>query len=328
MEITRVQNQSSSLNRIFFLCIFPVMKRQRSDSDHSLEQHDMLPPSAPALRKTSPCTTHSSSSSCVSTTNQASLAAFNRLRSMPLGHPTLKSLFMLDPSFLHVNHGGCGATPKFVIAKQRQLVDTMEQHPDRWFKKIAPRSIRAAASSLATFIGAEPEEVVFVVNATTGINSVIRSLDLQQGDSVLCLDLTYRPVLNTLRFVCTVRQELVELVELPMPLPLPSSDDIVRMVEDALTKHPNVRLAVFDHITSPTALVLPVARLAKLCHQHNVTVLIDGAHAPGQVPLSMKEIGADFYVGKYVSLLCVVILVVVPAQIFNLPQLRVLFYDC
>jgi isopenicillin-N epimerase len=113
-----------------------------------------------------------------------------------------------------------------------------------------------------------------------------------------------------------------------MPLPLPSSDDIVRMVEDALTKHPNVRLAVFDHITSPTALVLPVARLAKLCHQHNVTVLIDGAHAPGQVPLSMKEIGADFYVGKYVSLLCVVILVVVPAQIFNLPQLRVLFYDC
>jgi isopenicillin-N epimerase len=151
---------------------------------------------------------------------------------------------------------------------------------------------------LASFIGADPEEVVFVVNATTGINSVIRSLDLQQGDSVLCLDLTYRPVLNTLRFVCTVRQELVELVELPIPLPLPTSDDIVRMVQEALTKHPNVRLAVFDHITSPTALVLPVARLASLCRKRNVTVLIDGAHAPGQIPLNMKEIGADFYVGK------------------------------
>ena len=120
------------------------------------------------------------------------------------------TLFMLDPSYLHINHGGCGATPRYIIEKQKHLVNQMEQLPDRWFKKIAPTKIRAAASDLASFIGAEPNEVVFVVNATTGINSVIRSLDLQQGDSVLCLDLTYRPVLNTLRFVCEQREELYQ----------------------------------------------------------------------------------------------------------------------
>ena len=122
---------------------------------------------------------------------------------------------------------------------------------------------------------------------------MIRSLDLQQGDAVLCLDLTYRPVLNTLRFVCTVKQELVELVELPLPLPLPDADQIVSMVERALADNaPAVRLAVFDHITSPTALVLPIARLVQACRRYNVTVLIDGAHAPGQLPLNVRDVGA------------------------------------
>jgi isopenicillin-N epimerase len=274
-----------------------------------------LPPSTTTATTTTTTTIATTTSFCPKTTcgNPGSKAAvLQRLRTMPFGHPILKSLFMLDPTYIHVNHGGCGATPKYVIAKQRQLVDTMEHHPDRWFKKIAPCLVRDAAASLASFIGAEPEEVVFVVNATTGINSVIRSLDLQQGDSVLCLDVTYRPVLNTLRFVCTARQELVELVELPIPLPLPSSDAIVRMVEDALTKTPNVRLAVFDHITSPTALLLPVEQLVHICHQHNVTVLIDGAHAPGQVTVNMNQIGADFYVGTCGTVAWVVVVFLSP----------------
>ena len=252
----------------------PSKKRARTLSS------DMGPPCAPK-----PC----------NPTNNVAIQ--NKLRSMPFGHPTLKTLFMLDPSYLHINHGGCGATPRYIIEKQKHLVNQMEQLPDRWFKKIAPTKIRAAASDLASFIGAEPNEVVFVVNATTGINSVIRSLDLQQGDSVLCLDLTYRPVLNTLRFVCEQREELYPLIELPMPLPLPSCTTIIAMVEDTLLKHPNIRLAVFDHITSPTALVLPVIELCALCKRKNVTVLIDGAHAPGQVHLDMKKINADFYVG-------------------------------
>ena len=222
----------------------------------------------------------------------------SRLRNLPFGRSALKSLFKLDPSALHVNHGGCGATPSFVIAKQKQLLEAMESFPDRWFHQTVPRSVRASAADLATFIGADPQDVVFVVNATTGINSVIRSLDLQQGDAVLCLDLTYRPVLNTLRFVCTVKQELVELVELPLPMPVPDADSIVALVERALAENaPAVRLAVFDHITSPTALVLPVKRLAQVCRRYNVTVLIDGAHAPGQLPLDVCEVGADFYVG-------------------------------
>ena len=127
--------------------------------------------------------------------------------------------------------------------------------------------------------------MVFVVNATTGINSVIRSLDLQQGDAVLCLDLTYRPVLNTLRFVCTVKQELVELVELPLPMPVPDADSIVALVERALAENaPAVRLAVFDPHSS-TALVLPVKRLHR-CAADTTFVLIDGAHAgsfPGRL---------------------------------------------
>ena len=257
------------------------------------------PPSAascpPPLCSTAACKASSSSPAA----GQCNLANIrSRLRSLPFGRPALKNLFSLSPAALHVNHGGCGATPRFVVAKQKQLLEAMEAFPDRWFHSTVPRSVRASAADLATFIGADPQDVVFVVNATTGINSVIRSLDLQQGDAVLCLDLTYRPVLNTLRFVCTVKQELVELVELPLPMPLPDADQIVSMVERALADNaPAVRLAVFDHITSPTALVLPVARLVQVCRRYNVTVLIDGAHAPGQLPLNVREVGADFYVG-------------------------------
>jgi hypothetical protein len=303
----RPRNGTDKSSRELDCCMLPpppatkAPKLSSSSSSSTLNNTTTIT-TASATETQAPCkstisTATSNKTTCCSKNPGVNFAVLQKLRSLPFGHPTLKSLFMLDPSYLHVNHGGCGTTPKFVIAKQRQLVDTMEQHPDRWYLKTAPRIIRNAASSLASFIGAEPEEVVFVVNATTGINSVIRSLDIQQGDSVLCLDLTYRPVLNTLRFVCTVRQELVELVELPVPLPLPSSDDIVNMVEDALAKTPNVRLAVFDHITSPTALLLPVKRLVDICHQHNVMVLIDGAHAPGQVTVNVKDIGADFYVG-------------------------------
>ena len=227
------------------------------------------------------------------------------LQSMPFGKSFLK-LFLLSPDITFVNHGSFGATAKVVLAKQRKLVNRLESHPDQWFRRTVQHEIRSSASTLASFIGADANDLVFVQNATAGINSVIRSLELHDSDGVLVLSLHYRPILTTLRRTCEYKQELIDLKEVNVSnrLPLPTSDELLQLVENALEQSPHVKFAVFDHITSPTSLVLPVKKLVRICRKYNVRVLIDGAHACGQVPLNLNDIDCDYYVGMFTNTTC------------------------
>jgi len=224
-------------------------------------------------------------------------ACIARLNTMPFGSQAFRDLFLLSPNIRFLNHGSFGATPKVVLGKQRQLINQLESHPDQWFRRAVIPMVRNSAAELAKFVGANKEDLVFVQNATTGINAVLRSLELHQGDGVLCLSLHYRPILTTLRQTCEYKQEIIELRELEIAYPIPTADELCQQVDAALAQKPHIRLAVFDHITSPSALVLPIERLVKICRRHDVRVLIDGAHAPGQIPLDLNRLNADYYVG-------------------------------
>ena len=206
----------------------------------------------------------------------------------------------LDWNFLTVNHGSFGATPRVVLAAQRDWQRHMEAQPSRFMRSVLPGALRHAADRLGAFIGADGRDIAFVDNATTGCNAVLRSLHLQPDDEIVVLSHGYGAVRNTVRHVCERAGE--RMVEADVPFPHPEADAIVGNVAAALTGR--TRLAVVDHITSGSALVLPLANIVAACHAEAVPVLVDGAHGPGQVPLDMRAIGADWYTGNCHKWLC------------------------
>lgn len=216
-----------------------------------------------------------------------------------LGH-ACRELWRLDPDFLTVNHGSFGATPIAVQDEQTMWRARMEAQPSRFMSTVLPDALRQAADRLGSFLGANGADIVFVDNATSGCNAVLRSLRLRAGDDVLVLSHVYNAVRNTARFV--TERIGARVIEAAIPFPRPSNQGAIDAVAAALT--PDTRIAVIDHITSASALVLPVAEIVALCHAQGVPVLIDGAHAPGQIELDLTAIGADWYTGNCHKWLC------------------------
>ncbi len=206
----------------------------------------------------------------------------------------------LDPDFLTVNHGSFGATPKPVIAAQRIWQDQLERQPSRFMSTVYPTVIRNAADTLAAFLNADGKDLVFVDNATTGCNAVLRSLMFRPDDEILMLSHAYGAVRNAARHVA--EQASARIVEAFVPFPNPTSIALVDAVKAAIT--PRTRLAVIDHVTSGSAIVLPIQRIAAACHDAGVKILVDGAHAPGQLDLDLTVTGADWYVGNCHKWLC------------------------
>ena len=190
----------------------------------------------------------------------------------------------LDWDWLTVNHGSFGATPICVLAAQDQWRQQMEAQPSRFMRLVLPDALREAATQLAQFLGAQGPDVVFVENATVGCNAVLRSLRLQPGDEVLVLTHGYGAVRNTVRYL--TERAGARMTEANVPFPRPEQDQILASLDSAIT--PRTRIAVLDHITSGSALVLPVEAMVALCHRRGVPVLIDGAHGPGQVTLDLS----------------------------------------
>ena len=208
--------------------------------------------------------------------------------------------WLLDWRWLHVNHGSFGAAPRAVLEVQQEWRRRMEAEPNGFFFQVLPEALRSAAESLGAFIGADGRDIAFVENATTGCNAVLRSLRLTAGDEVLVLSHGYPAVRNAARHIAERAEARVIEAEVPFPRPQPAA--IIAGVGAALTRR--TRIAVIDHITSPSALVLPLGEIVALCHSAGVPVLVDGAHAPGQIPLDLRAIGADWYVGNCHKWLC------------------------
>jgi isopenicillin-N epimerase len=208
--------------------------------------------------------------------------------------------WLLDPSVTFLNHGSFGACPRFVLERQQEFRRELEREPvDFLVRKMTPL-VDESRNALAAFIGADPSDMVFVQNATAGVNSVIRSLEFRPGDEILVTSHDYNACRNVIRYVA--QRTGVVVVEVPAPLPITSPQQVVDAVLERVT--PRTRLAMLDHITSPTALVFPVEQLVRELDRRGVDTLIDGAHTPGMLPLDVNRIGAAYYTGNCHKWLC------------------------
>jgi isopenicillin-N epimerase len=211
------------------------------------------------------------------------------------------SEWLLDPEFTYLNHGTVGAVPRRVLAAQQVIRDRIERHPARFMLRDlvslvgvppdGPGQLRQAAATVAAFLGAAASDFVFVDNVTTGVNAVLRSVDLAAGDEVILTDHSYGAIARAAEFATRERGASVRTV--PMPYPAFDPDVLVDLVDRAIG--PRTRLILVDHITSESALVLPVAAIAARARARHVLTLIDGAHAPGVLDLDLPSLGVDFY---------------------------------
>lgn len=206
----------------------------------------------------------------------------------------------LDPAVTYLNHGSYGACPVEVQARQAELRKELESEPVDFLSRRLQGRLDAAREELAAFLGADPLDLAFVPNATTGVNTVLRSLDFAPGDELLTTSHAYAACRKTLDVVASRSGAKVVVAELPFPCP--SEDAVVEPVLAAAT--PRTRLALLDHVTSPTALVLPLKRLVDGLRERGVETVVDGAHAPGMVPLALSELGAAYYTGNAHKWLC------------------------
>jgi len=197
----------------------------------------------------------------------------------------------LAPKVAYLNHGGFGVAPLVALAAADAWRRRIEENPTRFMARELRPSLRAAAARVGAALGAAGEDIVFIDNATTAVNAVLRSLRFGAGDEILITGLGYNAVRNTARFVA--ERSGAAVVEVPVSLPIASAEAIVGAVAARLS--PRTRLAIFDHIASHSAVVLPLDRLIPLAHQAGARVLIDGAHVPGQMPLDLGALGADYY---------------------------------
>ncbi len=210
------------------------------------------------------------------------------------------SLWNLDPAVTYLNHGSFGACPSAVLAKQAELRLEMERELVDFLAVRLPGRIDAARVEVASFLGAEPEDLVFVSSATMGVNAVLRSLRFSPGDELLITTHTYAACRNVIDFVAS--RSGARIVVAALPFPLRDAEQIVAAILSHATDR--TRLALLDHVTSPTALVLPIARLVAELRSRGIETLVDGAHAPGMVPLELASIGAAYYTGNAHKWLC------------------------
>jgi isopenicillin-N epimerase len=213
--------------------------------------------------------------------------------SLALGS-AIRSEWDLDPDFLTINHGSYGATPRAVLAVQSEWRRRMEAQPTRFFSRELPAELRKAAAALAGFLGCQADDIAFVPNATTGANAVLRSMCFAEGDEILHASHVYNAVRNTIAYVA--ERSGARIVVADVAFPRSDKASVLANIERAITRR--TRIAVIDHITSPSGLVLPIGEIVALCHAAKVPVLVDGAHGPGQVPLDLGKLGADWYVGN------------------------------
>jgi isopenicillin-N epimerase len=212
----------------------------------------------------------------------------------------MKEHWLLDPEITFLNHGSFGATPLAVLSRQDEFRSRMEREPVRFLVRELEPLLDEARGELARFVGADPEDLAFVPNATAGVNAVLQSLDLTPDDELLVTNQEYNACRNAIDYVAGRSGARVNVVEIPFPIDDPEVvfERVVAGVTDS------TRLLLIDHITSQTALIFPVERLVAEMNARGIDTLIDGAHAPGMIPLDLRAIGSPYYAANLHKWVC------------------------
>lgn len=213
---------------------------------------------------------------------------------------SLKNLFLLDPQVTFLNHGSFGACPRPVMETYQQWQHRLEWQPVQFLANDLTAHLAQARQTLGQLINAPAGDLVFVPNATYAVNLVARSLQLQAGDEVLATDHEYGACQFTWQFLS--QKQGFRYVQQSIPLPVRSDEEIVEQFWQGVTAH--TKVIFISHITSPTALCLPIAAICARARQQGILTVVDGAHALGQLDLDMVTIGADFYTSNAHKWLC------------------------
>jgi isopenicillin-N epimerase len=208
--------------------------------------------------------------------------------------------WLLDAEVTYLNHGSFGSCPQPVLDVQGDFRRRLEREPVRFVERMLEGLLDEARVSVGAFVGADPRDLVFLANATTGVNTVLKSLPLGKADELVVTDHAYNACRNALDHCAERAGARVAIVRVPFPVR--DEDEIVAAVLAMVT--PRTRLALLDHVTSPTALVFPVERLVRELSARGVDTLIDGAHAPGMVPLDLRALGATYYAANFHKWCC------------------------
>jgi len=212
----------------------------------------------------------------------------------------LQRLWSLDPGIDFLNHGSFGACPKPVLAFLARVQKRLERQPVRFFLEECEPLLDEARSTLAKLLRAGAADLAFVPNATAGVNTVLRSLRFRKGDELLVTNHAYNACRNALNFVAA--QSGARVIPVAVPFPLRRTNDVLDPILEAVTSR--TRLALLDHVTSPTALVMPIADLVRELDHRGVDTLVDGAHAPGMIACDLRRLGAAYYTGNCHKWLC------------------------
>jgi isopenicillin-N epimerase len=208
--------------------------------------------------------------------------------------------FLLRPGMTFLNHGSFGACPRPVFETYQRWQRTLEEQPVEFLGRRLDGLLAEARAPLGAFLGVSPDNLVFVPNTTYGVNVIAHSFPLEPGDEVLGTDHEYGAVERTWTFVCEAKG--AQYRSQPIALPVTSAENVIEQLWQGVT--PRTRALVISHITSPTALIFPVAEICRRAAAQGIATIIDGAHAPGQIPLNLDELGADFYIGNLHKWVC------------------------
>jgi isopenicillin-N epimerase len=210
------------------------------------------------------------------------------------------SQFLLRPEVTYLNHGSFGATPSVVFEAQMQWQRALEAEPVQFLWGDLESRLRVVRERVGQFVRAHPDDLALVTNATTGVNTVLKSLRLKAGDELVATSHGYNACTNALRSVARRCGAHVKIASVPFPVV--EENQVLDAVEACISSR--TVLVLIDHVTSPTALIFPVEKIVKSCQARGILTLIDGAHAPGMCELDLNRLDADFYTGNLHKWVC------------------------
>ena len=207
---------------------------------------------------------------------------------------------MLDPGIIYLNHGSYGACPKPIFDALVKYQKQLEFEPVKHFAYDIYQYLENSRRSLSDYINCHMDDIVFSPNPSTALNTVIRSLNLKEGDEILTTDHEYGALDKTWKFIC--KKTGAKYIQQTIPLPLNSKEEFIEHFCKGLTD--KTKIIFISHITSPTALIFPVKEICEIAKNRGIISIIDGAHAPAQINLDLKDVNSDIYVGACHKWMC------------------------